>query len=330
MSEPRLLSAASYGRVLSEWHPNTVSVIIPSFDRLDSLVRCVESVARSEPKPTGGVEMIVITTTYGPSEIATIEALGASVLRLEGTVWASEARNAGAASATGEFLLFLDDDNVVAPNAIFLLYEAFQEMADVVVAGPVMYYGSDPMAIWCAGVARSRILMKTRFATALPIPTPRRLPSEDFPNCFMVHHDDFQSVGGFDVDRFPVHMEESDLTRRLVALGRKSVFCIPSAKVWHFIGTNFVRRLHMHDARRAFWIARSRTLYTAVYGTRIQWFVYVVVGQWMLATLYLGATLVRAPHRFSIARAYVRGMGAGIRLGFNSRRKRALGAAAYS
>ncbi len=310
---------------LSDRHPGMVSVIIPSFGRIGPLYRCVESVRASTPQPPGGLEVIVITSSYSGPETASIEAIGATVVRRVGTVWVSDARNTGAALATGEYLLFLDDDNVIAPDAIWHLYSAFIHWPETSVAGPVMYYGSTPTKIWCAGVRRSRVFMKTHLNTTLPSPIPARLESEDFPNCFMVRGADFQSVSGFDARGFPQHMEESDLARRILAMKGGRVYCVPAAKYWHFIGTSFARRLHMHDDRWAFWNARNRTLFVAMYGDRVQWLAHVAIGQWALACVYIGVAVIQSPDGAAVTAAYIRGMFEGLKLGIRARHTSRLG-----
>lgn len=46
-----------------------------------------------------------------------------SVLRLNATVGVGRSRNAGAARATGRYLLFLDSDHVLDPGALLALAE---------------------------------------------------------------------------------------------------------------------------------------------------------------------------------------------------------------
>jgi len=300
--------------------PEMVSVIIPSFDRFDRLMACVESVMRASPRPPGGVQAVVVTSTYDSAQLDQLEMKSVSIVRLSNRSFVSESRNAGAAVAHGDYLLFVDDDNVLGGDAIWRLWQALQQWRDAVLVGPVMYYGSAPTRVWCAGVVRSPLLMKTSLVTQLPVPLPERLPSEDFPNCFMVRREDFNRVGGFDVRHFPQHMEEGDLARRLVRVTGQQVFCVPQAQVWHFIDATFLRRLHVPDRERAYWAARSRAVFVATYGSGLQWLAFLVAGQWALAALYLGAILSQSSHgRRALSVAYLRGMISGLRLGVVAR-----------
>ena len=202
---------------------------------------------------------------------------------------------------------------MVAPDALWFMWQALTNWRDAAVIGPVMYYGSRPLTIWCAGVSRTAILSRTRFRTTLPDPLPDRLASDDFPNCFMVRRVDFEVVGGFDAERFPQHMEEGDLACRLALSTGKLAFCVPKAKIWHAIGTRFVERLHLHNnAERVYFVGHSRALYTALYGTRAQWIGYVLASMWALAAVHL-LTIALAPSgRRVLAGSYIHGVKMGV------------------
>src|SRR5438105_4625407 len=119
-----------------------VSVIIPSFDRRDLLLACIESVNASTPQPDGGIEIIVVTAADGTAQTSALRNLGAKVICLPTRQPVSHARNVGASQAAGDYLLFLDDDNVVAADAIWRLWRALGEWPDAVLTGPAMYFGS--------------------------------------------------------------------------------------------------------------------------------------------------------------------------------------------
>src|SRR5439155_19959350 len=117
-----------------------VSVIIPSFDRYQMLERCVESVFASDPVPDGGIEVIVVTAAATSAQFGPIRYLGVHVVLLPSKALVSLSRNAGAAQARGRYVLFLDDDNVVAPDAIWRLWRAMEVTDKPALVGPAMYY----------------------------------------------------------------------------------------------------------------------------------------------------------------------------------------------
>jgi GT2 family glycosyltransferase len=297
-----------------------VSVITPSYGRFDLLLACVDSVRLSSPVPTGGLEIVVVTSSYTPTELDTLRARQCTVLVLDTPASASASRNVGVSSASGQYLLFLDDDNVVATNAIWLLWHTLESQPEAAIVGPAMYFGEDRDRLWCAGVRRSRVLMRTEFRRHLPPNPPKQMASEDFPNCFMVRRTDFVTVNGFDASRFPQHYEEADLARRIVKATSGGVCAIPAARVWHFIEAPLARRLHLRSENRAYLCARGKAMFTAVYGDSVQWAAYLLVAQWAFAVFYLGAALwLPGSERMGVIRGYLRGLRAGLVEGWRAR-----------
>lgn len=266
--------------------------------------------------------MIVITSGYSDEELASLRRRGCKVVALSSPVSVSESRNTGVQSSAGEYLLFLDDDNVVAPSSTGLLQQSLAAWPDAVVVGPAMYYGGAPDRLWCAGVRRSRVLMKTAFRHDLPVALPDRMPSEDFPNCFMVRRSDFDSVNGFDAIRFPQQWEEADLARRLVRSTGGGVYVVPRARIWHHIETQMAQRLHLRNARRAFLCARGRGMFTAIHGNTLQWIAYLIAAQWMFGAFYIAAALsLPSSNRLGVVSGYMRGLWAGLIDGWQARRQ---------
>lgn len=297
-----------------------VSVVIPSYGNFAGLLRCLDSVQSSTRMPHGSFEEVVVTSGYTDEEVESLRFRGSRVTQLDRPAPTSLSRNIGAESCTAKFLLFLDDDNVVAPDAIFLLSEALSRWDDAVVVGPAMYYGTAPDRLWCAGVRRSRVLMKTTFRTQLPDPTPERMSSDDFPNCFMVRRKEFETINGFDALRFPQQWEEGDLARRLAGRFGGAAFVVPQSRIWHYIELPLVRRLHLRNGDRAFLVARGRAMFTALHGDSLQWLAYLVAAQWMFGAFYLSTTLsLPRSQRTSVLVGYLKGMRAGLVHGWRAR-----------
>jgi glycosyltransferase involved in cell wall biosynthesis len=107
-----------------------VSVIIRTLGRT-SLAASVESVVRQGHRP---IELVIVNASGKPlpalPEIPSIDVqiVGAGELNRP------EAANAGLASATGDWLIFLDDDDTFHPDHIESLLEKLNETPDALVA----------------------------------------------------------------------------------------------------------------------------------------------------------------------------------------------------
>jgi len=299
-----------------------VSVVIPSYKRLEPLCRCIESVQKASTLVHGTVEIIVSASGYTDTELDLIRLTGVRLAVSKRRMLVSVARNHGARGALGQFLLFVDDDNVLDNQCVERLREALVEAPHIAVAGPLTYYGDDPTRVWCAGVTRSPVLGRTRLVTKLPRPLPELMPSDDYPNCFIVRLADFEAVGGFDCRLFPHHYEEADLAARMKRRGLGGAVCVTSARAWHFITGGLTSRLHLEDDERAYYNGRARAVYTAKYGNRMAWIAYLVIGQLLFTGFYLGPGLSDIPwrRRLPIARSFLRGVVDGIQIGFNYRK----------
>lgn len=91
------------------------SIVIPTRDRRESLLRCLEALGRQDPG-AGPFEVVVVDdgSRDGTAEAAEAPArpFPLRVLRRGAPGGPCAARNEGAAAAAGEFLAFLDDDVV--------------------------------------------------------------------------------------------------------------------------------------------------------------------------------------------------------------------------
>jgi glycosyltransferase involved in cell wall biosynthesis len=104
------------------------SVVICTRNRADSLERCLRSLESDDS--TTPAEVIVVdngSTDETPARIQAAAAMSRRrfVVLRETTLGSSSARNAGARAATGEFVLFADDDVVIHSGWIDALVAAF-------------------------------------------------------------------------------------------------------------------------------------------------------------------------------------------------------------
>ena len=105
-----------------------ISVIIPIFNAKDFVIDCLKSVVTQTF--TGGIECILVDDCGYDNSLALAEEFIAScgvkvdfvVLRQEYNQGPSAARNRGIREARGEYVFFLDADDVISPDCIELLY----------------------------------------------------------------------------------------------------------------------------------------------------------------------------------------------------------------
>lgn len=119
-----------------------VSVIIPVYRTEEYLVECVESVR----KQTYSRLEIILVDDGSPDgapamcdEYASVDPRICVIHKENGGL--SDARNVGKAAATGEYLTFLDSDDILAPETVeYMLKLAREENAQVVKIGVIRKY----------------------------------------------------------------------------------------------------------------------------------------------------------------------------------------------
>ncbi|NJK74005.1 MAG: glycosyltransferase family 2 protein [Microcoleus sp. SU_5_6] len=115
-----------------------VSIIIPTHDRSASLRRAVDAL-RSQTYPIELMEVTVVADNCIDDTLTLLEAYEAPfklhVIEVNCRS-AAIARNTGAAAATGELLLFLDDDIEATPPLVESHVRAHRERSDLAVMGP--------------------------------------------------------------------------------------------------------------------------------------------------------------------------------------------------
>jgi GT2 family glycosyltransferase len=248
--------------------PPLVSVVVPTHNRKNAAKRCVESILQSR-YPQLQVIVVDDASTDGTSGHLSVLFPSITLIRSDKSGLVSHSRNLGCKQAKGKLVFLVDDDNVVHPDAITELVRAITSDSRNGIAGPVMYYFSDPERVWCSGVSRNYLTSTTRFLTVKPDGTGDPYSTEDIPNAFMVRSHVFDEIGYFDEEAFPQHLGEGDFCRRAMRGGFRVVMA-PRASIWHDVPRRNwpyrgVRDLHMNSAERAYYVARSRILFMRKY-----------------------------------------------------------------
>ena len=124
------------------------------------------------------------------------------------------ARNAAAAAAEGEWLLFLDDDNVLFPDAVSRLVKAARfSGADCVPAASIRFTGDgDPRTDAASHDTTIRFLGAARAWS--------HISNVVGDACALVRRDAFEAVGGF-TDVYGLGLEDLELFNRMMVAGHR-------------------------------------------------------------------------------------------------------------
>ncbi len=179
-----------------------VSVIVPAHNEAELLPRCLSSIARAQSNLNSPVEVVVVANrcTDATAEIAHFQ--GAMVVDDQSRNIAT-VRNAGVRASSGRFVVTIDADNIVAPNALSAVHS--QLATGHVVGGGTAFQPE-----------RRSLGINATYAITLALTRLARVSGV----MFWCTREDFEAIGGFN-ESLSVG-EDVDFARRLRRLGRAS------------------------------------------------------------------------------------------------------------
>ena len=168
-----------------------VSVVVPTYNHAAHVVSAVES-ALGQTRPP---REVIVVDDGSPDDtgerLAPLAAAGRIRYVRQANAGVAAARNAGAALATGDRLLFLDDDDLLRPDALERLVAVAERDPDLaLVHGDVLIFDGPPPAF--APAADEPVVEP---CDRLAFLVHNRI---DSPGQALLRRDAFAAVGGFD------------------------------------------------------------------------------------------------------------------------------------
>jgi GT2 family glycosyltransferase len=282
--------------------------------------RCVRSILDTEwPK----LEVIVVDDC-SPDDTGTRikERFGDKVkcIRNERNSFQAVSRNNGAKIATGDFLFFLDDDNVVDRRIFAEMTKAFNENAKLGLVAPMAIHmrpGKNNV-IWSLGSDFNRWTSQPKDnCPNLPVAklteSPAAYPTSYYPNGFMVPRKVFDAVGGFD-EKYVQIFEESDFGWKIGEAGYGEIVLTTARTEHHgFLEPGCVpelRQLGIEKPYRTYCFARNRLKFARKHFSLPQILSVTFIFA-PLSAVYYGVVAMKNK-RPDIAWAYLKGTLAGI------------------
>jgi len=207
-----------------------VSIVVTTYLSRDYAKLCVDAIVKNTPGP---YELIFVDNNSDDGTLEYLQTLDAKVIANNHRLTKGQLLNQGAKEASGEFLLFLDDDTVPQQGWLDKLLEPFNQSPNVGVAGAKLVSPGleDPLHYGF-----------TIDEFDQPYPVFRRVPLELPPepqetiavssSCMLIRRSILEKLDGFD-EGFRDEHEDVDFCLRAHAAGCIIVFC-PSSKVWHY------------------------------------------------------------------------------------------------
>jgi len=213
-----------------------VSIVIPVYNKVEYTVACLRSLA--ERAGATAFEVIVVddgSSDATPAQLAQVD--GIRALRNERNLGFIGSCNAGAAAASGEYVLFLNNDTVVTRGWLEALVACFAEEADAGLVGAKLVYPDGRLQE--AGGIVFRDGSGWNYGRFDNPGDPRYEFRREADYCsgaaIMLRREFFNELGGFDSRYAPAYYEDTDLAFAVRAAGKK-VFYEPRSVVVHFEG----------------------------------------------------------------------------------------------
>lgn len=212
-----------------------VSVVIPVFDALDYLKKCINSLVSY----TRNYELIIIDNGSSANTSDYLRArkaqLGFILQTNKKNMGFSYACNQGIKLASHDYICFLNSDTMVSTNWLGKLMRGF-DMPDAGIVGP--------SSCFCAGRQMIRRISGRRLNMNQydinQVKTEKGIEeTEIYGFCYLVARKVIDDIGVFDVDRYPIGgAEEKDFSWRAAKAGYKS-YWVKDSYVHHFGNQTF-------------------------------------------------------------------------------------------
>jgi GT2 family glycosyltransferase len=221
-----------------------LAVVVLSFNKREQTLRCLESVRRLQYQPR---EVIVVDngSSDGSADAVATGFPEVHLVRSAVNSGAAGGRNLGAGYAGAhfphEYLLFVDDDAIVAERLADALVASLQDDPQAGMATPKAYRMDTADVIASAGGMRVRLGHATITDIGAGAKDEGQYDRSDtVESCVgftvLVRREVFDRCGGFDEAYNPYGWEEVDLSLRVRAQGQ-TIRYVPGAVCWHAGGT---------------------------------------------------------------------------------------------
>lgn len=264
-----------------------LSVIITNYNCKDFLGDCLSSISENLSSPNVEVIAVDNSSSDGSPEFIRENFPWVKLIRNHKNLGYARANNQGIWEAEGKFILLLNPDTVVLPDAIEILKSEMKLDPKTGAAGPALLSGENRFQVsfgkgisFCREVLQ-KSLLNPYFRRKLKEMQKKREVAWLSGACILTRKRVLEEVGLFDEDFF-LFFEDIDLCRRIRKKGMRVIF-IPRAKIYHAGGgsTAKLKKPSLYHYRR------SQLIYYAKHSSRLSIFLLRVYLRINFSLLYI-------------------------------------------
>lgn len=242
--------------------PATFSVVVLTHNRVQALCRCIDSILRSDYPNT---ELIVVddASSDGTEQVVRQRYPACKIIRHDTPLLTCAGIKEGLRGSSGEYVLIIDDDNVLDEGALTGLAELFRMDPTIAVAGPVCYYLDHPNTIMYAGAILAPFTRRNQFVLGNVEDVGQvgeYIDVDMFPNCFAVRKESVLNIELPDENRLPFFNDDAALQYRLKRTGLR-VVATSHARIWHDYPYSSMDTRTGTSRMRVYYMVRSKIFF---------------------------------------------------------------------
>ncbi|WP_016731932.1 glycosyltransferase family 2 protein [Saccharolobus islandicus] len=237
-----------------------VSVAIPTYNRKEKLRRLLYSLKESTFKD---FEIIVVddASTDGTEEMIKNEFPYVKYIKHSKPTLVAKSRNDAIEASEGDFIFFVDDDNVVEPDTIEKLVKFIETDENVGTVAPVTCYYSLPDKVMYAGAVFSRFMRRTiSLYSGFPCKSleGKVIEVDVFANSYMFRKEAIMKSGLIPWKRIPWNGEDGYLQYKIKKMGFRNV-TLGSARVYHDVDPK--EGVKRYNEMRLYYAIKSKIIF---------------------------------------------------------------------
>lgn len=260
-----------------------ISVVIPTYNLKDILLECLESIFNQDHK---NIEVIVVdnASTDGTSAAVREKFPSVKLIQKSKNLGVTGGANAGVREAVGDYIWFVDHDNIFLPNTLSELIKLAESDPKIGVTVPKIYYWEDKSMIWAAGTGINIFTGENIFRGGKDKGQYERVEDVEIaPANFLVKEEVIKKVGAYD-EIYCISYEDADWSFRVNKAGYRITYT-PKAIAYHKFPLLNKKELKKRWLSRSYWTARNKIIFMRKHSRSFSFFM-LLYPAWFLIYTY--------------------------------------------